>query len=348
MEYSQIFIVTIHPTLNLLHGNWCWWQYPRILNEAGDEFLSKYLPSECTMKQCLDERGMHNPFTTRDRCSRYLDIAIIKENVAGRGTPHHGCYVDGLNIEKIPAVQQEWLSYRGIDLKARLEVSPAYQCCDGGLYIRENGQTNVNGLYAVGEVSAGMHGADRLGGHMMVNSQVFGMRAGEHAAARAKDTSLPRVAEETIEPALKNIETLRGLKGTLEPSREIEGLQRICWDNMLALRNNESLEYTIREIQRITAESLPHLSVQNSMQLTKALELQNLLLVGEMVCKAALARTESRGGHCREDFPDRDDANWLKSIKIRKIDDQMQLETYVIDPKWKDLPGDLPVGWVWG
>ena len=347
MEYMQSFLATVHPTLNLVMGPWSWRQYPIITNGIGDEFLADYLPANISARQCLHERGGHNPFSTRDAASRYLDVAILKENLAGRGTPHHGCYVEGLDPAKVSSEHHAWLRYRGIDPAQRLEVSLAHQCSDGGLYAGEGAETDLPGLYTAGEVAAGMHGADRLGGHMMVNSQVFGRRAGKNAAARARETALPQLADATTGPALARIEALRRAKGDMEPSAILRPLQRACWEKMLAVRNATGLAEVLGEIERIKAESLPRLAVENAADLTKAIELENLLLVGEMVGKAALQRTESRGGHYREDFPDRDDANWSRVIRFRQGNGQMNMDTFVIDPEWRDLPGDLG-DWFWG
>lgn len=345
MEFMQSFLATVQPNVNLMMGGWSWRQYPRITNAAGREFLAGYLPEGISVRQCLHERGGHNPFSVRDRASRYLDVAILKENLAGRGTPHHGCYVEGLDPAKITPEHRAWLAYRGVDPAGRLEVSLVHQCSDGGLYVRETAESDVAGLFAAGEVAAGMHGADRLGGHMMVNSQVFGRRAGKNAAARAKHTDRPKTA--AAEAALARVAAMRSRKGSLDPRSVRAGLQRLCWEQMLAVRSAEGLAAAEREIGRIASEDMPRLRVESPADLIEALELENLLQVGAMVARAASMRRESRGGHYREDFPERDDANWLRAIRIRKADGQMSLDTFVIDPDWTDLPGDLG-DWFWG
>jgi succinate dehydrogenase/fumarate reductase flavoprotein subunit len=116
---------------------------------------------------------------------------------------------------------------------------------------------------------------------------------------------------------------------------------------MLAVRNSRGLTETLRLLQQIRAESLPRLSIETPTDLVRAFELLNLLLVGEMVARAAIMRTESRGGHYREDYPARDDRNWRRVIEVRRADGEMRLETFVIDPEWQDLPGDLG-DWFWG
>lgn len=347
MEYMQAFLATVHPSINLLWGGWSWRRYPRITNAIGEEILPRYLPAGIGFEQCLWERGGHNPFSTRDRASRYLDVAIVKEVLDGRGTPHLGCFVEGLDPESVSPEHREWMHYRGIDLGGRLEVSSVHQCSDGGLYVSEDAETGLPGLYAAGEVSAGMHGADRLGGHMMVNSQVFGKRAGRHAARRSRGMDSQPLSESVTGAALERIESLRQAKGNDKPAQVLATLQRSAWENMLAVRNSRGLTETLRLLQQIRAESLPRLSIDTPTDLVRAFELLNLLLVGEMVARAAIMRTESRGGHYREDYPARDDRNWRRVIEVRRDDGDMRLETFVIDPEWQDLPGDLG-DWFWG
>jgi succinate dehydrogenase/fumarate reductase flavoprotein subunit len=347
MEYMQAFLGTVHPSLNLLWGGWSWRRFPRVLNARGADILPSYLPAGVSAEQCLWERGGHNPFSTRDRASRYLDVAIVKEVLAGNGTPHDGCSVEGLDPEHVSPEHREWMRYRGIDLGAPLEVSSVHQCSDGGLYVSETASTSVPGLFAAGEVAAGMHGADRLGGHMMVCSQVFGKRAGREAAALARARDATPLSHSATGAALERIEGLRSAGGDLVPSKVIATLQRSAWENMLTVRSHRGLTETLRLIGQLSAESVPRLSATTPPDLVRALELQNLLLVGEMVGRAALLRTESRGGHYREDYPERDDANWLRAIEILHDGDRMRLETFVIDPHWRDLPGDLG-DWFWG
>jgi L-aspartate oxidase len=347
MEYMQAFLGTVHPSLNLLWGGWSWRRYPRVLNAHREEFLPAYLPAGITVEQCLWERGGHNPFSTRDRASRYLDVAVVQEVLAGRGTPHDGCYVEGIDPALVSPEHREWMRYRGIDLGAPIEVSSLHQCSDGGLYVSETAATNVPGLFAAGEAAAGMHGADRLGGHMMVGSQVFGKRAGQAAAALSRARDAAPLGDSVTGAALERIESLRAARGSLAPSQILATLQRSAWNNMLAVRSDRGLTEALAVIGQLAAESLPRLSVATPPDLVRALELQNLLQVGEMVGRAALLRTESRGGHYREDYPERDDTRWLRVIEILRDGDRMRLETFVIDPVWRDAPGDLG-DWFWG
>ncbi len=211
--------------------------------------------------------------------------------------------------------------------------------------INENAETTVSGLYAVGEAAAGPHGADRMGGTMITNSQVFGRRAGKHASARAKQTSLPNLDKELISEYERSIRRFETGSGDQTPSKVIIMLQRSAWENMLLIRSKNSLNKVLDEVTRIRAEIVPHLSVSSPMELVKAFELKNLLKAAEIVACAALLREESRGGHHREDCPGRDDEKWQKAITIENVGGKMQTSTITIDPDWKDIPSDLDPGW---
>ena len=107
------------------------------------------------------------------------------------------------------------------------------------------------------------------------------------------------------------------------------------------LRSADSLARFIRTVHRIQNELEPHVYVETPFELQQALELHNLLTNGEIVARAALFRTESRGGHYREDYPTQDNANWLKAVSVKKVDGKMTTNAWGIDPEWKDREGDM-------
>ncbi|MBA7655862.1 hypothetical protein ES703_63772 [subsurface metagenome] len=343
MEFSQVFLGTVYPSINILDTNWIFEYYPRIYNANGEEFLQNYLPSGATIQECMDQRARHSPFSSRDSLSRYLDIAITKEVLAGRGTQRYGVYLDLADPKiSIPESIRDFYLYRGVDFaREPVEIGIFSQCSDGGLVIDENAQTTIPGLYAVGEVAAGSHGADRMGGTMMANSQVFGRRAGKHAATRAKQTGLTNLDQELISEYEQSIRRFETGTGDLTPSEAILMLQRLTWDNILLLRSKNSLNKVLDEVNRIQNEIMPRLSVASPMELVKAFELKNLLRVAEIVSRAALLREESRGGHYREDFPSRDDEKWRKAIIVENVSGKMQTSPITIDPDWEDIAGDL-------
>ena len=345
LEFMQMFVATAYPTVNSLQPV-IWRLYPKILNGNGDEFISNYLPQGVTIKQCMEEKSTHGPFSTRDM-GKYLEISITKEIKAGRGSEHDACYLEARALKRVPEARRQWFAYRGVDLTRQyVEITVTHQCSNGGLIIDENGQTTIPGLYAVGETVAGPHGADRLGGNMQTFCHVFGIRAGKHATATAKAKGLPEVGKPVAESQLKRIAELKECKGDQKPLALMKMLKGTAWANLLAVRSKEGLTQLLEEIGRIRNELVPRLSVESAPELVQALELTNLLQVGEIVANTALMREESRGGHYRDDFPEQDDTNWLQAITVKKVAGNMQLGTLKLDEKWEDRPAILE-GW-WG
>jgi succinate dehydrogenase/fumarate reductase flavoprotein subunit len=346
MEFMQVFPSTVYPSSN--HLSWVVWEeQPRIVNGSGEEYIHKYLPEGVTVGECMEHHSIHGPFSTSDS-AKYIEVATVKEVKAGRGNEHDACFIDINALKRISELYQQWFSYRGIDFsKEYSDFSVGHHCSNGGLRIDEHGRTSIPGLYAVGETATGPHGADRLGGSMMAFCQIFGRRAGKHAASAAKAKSFPLLTNSTTELQIERISELKERKGDQNPSDLIKRLQKIAWENLLVVRSEEGLNEVLGEINRIRTELAPCLSVKNPAELVQSLELTNLLEVGEMVTRAALMRTESRGGHYRDDFPERDDAEWARVITVKKVKGEMRLDTVRLDPDWSDSPDDFGKGF-WG
>jgi len=172
----------------------------------------------------------------------------------------------------------------------------------------------------------------------MVSSQVFGTRAGIHAAARAKEIGTPKIRSEIIKNQLTHIKVLVKCHGDRKPYEFTRMLKTAAWNNLMLVRSNKSLTQFLKEIDRLRDDMTEHLLLSSTGDLIAAQELKNMLQVGEIIARAALMRTESRGSHYREDFPDRDDSNWLQSIIVKKKRDKATLETINLDNEWQDNP----------
>lgn len=340
MEFMQIFLTTVFPNINLINTTFLQ-QLPKVWNTQGHEFILDYLPPGGTLALAAKQRAQHQPYSTRDAYSRYIDIGMTKETIAGRATAHKGLFFEIPRPQDLPLELREWFEFRGVDVTQPMEVNTVHQCSNGGFRINEHSETTLPGLYAVGETATGYHGADRLGGHMMACSQVFGRRAGLHATAAVKQSGHPKVKKELVGSALERIEATRKAKGDKKPGEITRSLQKMAWEDLLAVRSEASIKRLLNEVERIRHEDLPRLSIENPTELTQALELRSLLLNGEMVGRAALLRTESRGGHYREDFPTTDSEDWSKAILITQVNDRMQLTTEVVDPEGKNRPVDM-------
>lgn len=344
VEFMQIFLSTVYPTRNLFHVCREMQSLRAISNAQGDPFLQDYLPADVGADECIAQNVLHAPFSTRDRASRYLAIGIVKEIEAGRGTGHGGVLLDLTHPGvRLPALQEEFLRFKGVDLReAPVQLTMAHQCSNGGLRIGADGMTALPGVFAAGEAAAGMHGADRLGGNMLTACLVFGSRAGQSAAAWARSHGASRPPADVARDRLDEIRSIADSKGTDPPGELVRALQRSAWRNALTIRSERRLTTLLAAIRHLREAFQTSLAVESTSDLVGALELRNLLLVGELVATAALHRRESRGGHYREDFPECGHDRPVKAIGLNQSADGMIAVTEeAIDPDWRSAAGDL-------
>jgi succinate dehydrogenase/fumarate reductase flavoprotein subunit len=281
------------------------------------------------------ERTLHYPFSSRDS-SKWLDIAIATEIRAGRGTAEGGLYLDFSQVDLSafrPSRPQHMPEdyAKPIELpESYLQIRPAAHAINGGIRINEQAAATLHGLFAVGEVAAGPHGADRLGGGMVTNCQVFGERAGRFAAECARQVGARSLRPEALEGPLAR---LRGGYGRGEQSAEdvLIALQEATGTYLIVTRNEKSLQGLISRIQELTQERLPQVTIGDSAALRRAIEVENSLLTAELMARAALIRRESRGSHFREDFPHQDDENWRTSILFRREEGGLREEISALD-----------------
>lgn len=277
-----------------------------LLNKNGERFMKKY-----------DQRM---ELATRDVVSR----AIYTEIMEGRGTEHGGVYLD---VTHLPAkvieekLESMFIQFKdvGIDIREEpMEVAPTAHHFMGGVRIDEWCRTNIKNLFAAGEVAGGVHGANRLGGNALAETQVFGKRAGEAAAKNAikNDTNLNKTQIEKEEYKIKSMVK----DGNISPTKLKEKLQKTMWENVSIIRNKDGLKSALKDINEIQIKMddvyVPETSGFNK-YLQEVIELRNMITVAKLVIKSALIRKESRGAHFREDYPQRKD-NWQKSIVMNK------------------------------
>ncbi len=222
--------------------------------------------------------------------------------------------------ESLPA--QNRLKEFGIDFTQQmLEVAPAAHSSLGGVKIDENGQTSVCGLFACGEVSGNVHGANRLAGNAYAETQVFGKLAGLGTCNYAEKM-------ESYIPPLNDIEELflsslsfLGKGGDYRAWKLKKKIQESMWRGMGLIRNEKSIQNTLKGIQTIRKEELPQLLMPRTklynLDLIESLEVKNMLDVAEIAACSALHRKESRGTHYREDFPHMDNHRWLRHTIIK-------------------------------
>jgi succinate dehydrogenase / fumarate reductase, flavoprotein subunit len=249
----------------------------------------------------------------RDEVAR----AINSEIKAGRGTPHGGVYLDIASRRspefikrRLPSMYHQFLELADVDItKEAMEIGPTCHYVMGGVEVDPDSQASIiPGLFAAGEVAGGMHGANRLGGNSLSDLLVFGKRAGEYAAAYAKELAArPKVAQTDLaHAAAEALAPFRSGTAAENPYTIHHELQDVMQDLVGIIRVEDELKEALERIAvlRSRAEAV---SVEGNRQYNPgwhlALDLRNMLVVAESVALAALERQESRGGHTRDDFP---------------------------------------------
>jgi fumarate reductase (CoM/CoB) subunit A len=196
---------------------------------------------------------------------------------------------------RLPVMLEQFLKF-GVDIRTEpMEVAPTAHHIMGGLRITPRGETTLPGLYACGEVAGGVHGANRLGGNALADTQVFGRRAGEAAGMSEK-----RIKNADPRQIAAQQERLsRFLNGTVSPSTVARELQLAMWDGAGIFRNADDLRSTLAKILHLPASDLKAVSARN---IPECCTVQNMCLTATLICKSALLRPESRGAHVRTDI----------------------------------------------
>jgi succinate dehydrogenase / fumarate reductase flavoprotein subunit len=309
-------------------------------NSDNKRFMFEYIPPVFKGQYAESEQEADQWLKDNDSARRTPDLlprdevarAINSEVKAGRGTPHGGVYLDiasRLTPEQIkkrlPSMYHQFKELAGVDITEEpMEVGPTCHYVMGGIEVdADTGAATVPGLFAAGECSGGMHGSNRLGGNSLSDLLVFGRRAGLGAADYVRAlSSRPKVSEDAVETAAKRalapFETPTNGASAENPYTLQLELQQSMNDLVGIIRKAEEITEALGRLDQLR-ERFKHIHVEGHRQYNPgwnlALDLRNLLLVSECVAKAALERTESRGGHTREDHPGMD-SSWRKVLLV--------------------------------
>jgi len=332
-------------------------------NSAGRRFMFDDIP-ENYRPQTADSEEEGWRYTQGDKTARrppelltrdHVARCIMREIKAGRGSPHGGVFLDiawiGQRLKngaahiqkKLPSMYHQFKELAGIDItKEPMEVGPTTHYVMGG--VRVDGETqmsNVPGLFAAGEVGAGLHGANRLGGNSLSDLLVFGKLAGEHAAAFAKSAPAPRVRDEDVTAAtaaaLAPLERQGGASSPeLSPYKIQSDLQVLMQAQAGIVRNAGDLGDALEKLEGLKQRAA-HVWAEGNREYNPgwhtALDLGNLLTVSEAVARAGLLREESRGAHFREDRPGKDEAWGKVNLVLKQGEDgRMQIEKRPVPP----------------
>jgi succinate dehydrogenase / fumarate reductase, flavoprotein subunit len=332
-------------------------------NNQNERFMFKYIPdafkndvaaTEEEARQWVDEVIAGKQATVRrppELLTRDVVARAIRDEVrAGRGTPHGGVYLDIASqrtpeeIKRtLPSMYHQFMKLANVDItKEPMEVGPTAHYIMGGVRVNPESQmSTVKGLFAAGEVAAGLHGANRLGGNSLSDLIVFGRRAGLGAAEYAKrekpDTNVPQAEVEAA--VTQNLSYFEN-KGSENPYALQHDLQDMMHNLCGIMRTEEDLKKALFELD-IFVDRAKKVSVTGGRIYNPgwhiAMDLQNVLRVARALTIAALERKESRGGHARSDFPNYDPHFSKINLAIKNVNGEMKIEEV---PR-PDLPGEL-------
>jgi succinate dehydrogenase / fumarate reductase flavoprotein subunit len=312
-------------------------------NSDGKRFMFEYIPDVFKDKYADNEEEADRWYADQANNRRPPELlprdevarAINSEVKAGRGSPHGGVFLDVSSrlpaeeiIRRLPSMHHQFKELADVDItKEPMEVGPTCHYVMGGVEVEpDTAASSVPGLFACGEVAGGMHGSNRLGGNSLSDLLVFGRRAGAGASAYLNELGdkAPVIAESDVDAASRRAVAVfeGGEAGAQEnPYTVHTQLQQTMNDLVGIIRRGGEVEQALVQLEELKQRAR-NILVEGHRQFNPgwhlALDLRNMLLVSECVAKAALIRTESRGGHTREDHPVMD-ADWRKQLLVCNV-----------------------------
>ena len=278
----------------------------RLINIRGERFMDKYHDQGELAPRDVVSRAIQNEMLLTDFPCVYLDI-----------THKSAEFIQ----ERFPTISNT-TSHYGLDISIDLiPVRPGAHFMMGGVRTNPETETNLNGLFACGEVACtGVHGANRLASNSLLECLVFGVRAGENAAlyANTQASTLPPIIQ--LPPCdYEHLNEVNSdtFKNTVLTAKD--AIRDTLWENVGIERDEEGLEFTLVDLVEIATEIGfdPYSSIRLCSTDIHLNEMVNMLNVAFMITRASLIRTESRGGHYRADFPEQDDVDWNRRVIMR-------------------------------
>jgi succinate dehydrogenase / fumarate reductase flavoprotein subunit len=335
-----------------------------LLNNKGEQFMYNDIPDlyknqtakdpEEGWRYCQGDRNAQRPaeLLTRDHVAR----CIMREVKAGRGSPHGGVFLDISWIKKkianapehikkkLPSMYHQFKELGNIDITTEpMEVGPTTHYVMGGVKVDADTQmSKVPGLFACGECAVGINGANRLGGNSLSDLIVFGKRAGEYALKYAQEHAMPSLNIDQVDDAAKwALEPFDRQGGDEGPYKIQHDLQDMMQELVGIVRKEDEMQRALDGLTKLKERAKKAKVVGNreyNPGWHTALDLHNLLTVSEAITRCALIRKESRGGHFREDYQNKEPAFAKINLVTRKgPDGAMQVEQTPIP----EMPADL-------
>jgi succinate dehydrogenase / fumarate reductase flavoprotein subunit len=327
-------------------------------NSEGRRFMFDDIPDNYKPQTAADpEEGWR--YTQGDKSARRPPELLTRDHVArcirrevnaGRGSPHGGVFLDIAWIKeklpgaeehikrKLPSMYHQFKQLADLDItKEPMEVGPTMHYIMGGIRVDADTQmTTIPGLFAAGECSAGINGANRLGGNSLSDLIVFGKRAGEYAAAWAREHGAVRVDEGAVARAEKiALEPYdRGTSGE-NPFMVQQDLQDTMQDLVGIVRVEDEMRRALQKLEELKARAarvgvVGHREYNGGWH--AALDLRNLMAVSEAITRSALERRESRGGHFRDDYPDKHEEFATLNVMVKQTAGGMQVTRIPLPP----------------
>ncbi len=328
-------------------------------NSLGQRYMFNYVPDVFRDKYAETEEEADRWYSDPDHNRRPPELlprdevarANNAEVKAGRGSPHGGVFLDIASrlpadeiLRRLPSMYHQYKELADVDItKEPMEVGPAQHYVMGGVEVDpDTGESCVPGLFAAGEVSGGMHGSNRLGGNSLSDLLVFGRRAGIGAAQYVQNLGEKRPTPSEGEIAAAQAEALTPLERAVgeNPYTVHSEVQETMFNLVGIIRNETEIKQALAELDKLR-ERAAVVRAEGGTAYNPgwhlALDLRNIMLIADCVAQAALTRTESRGGHTREDFPEMS-PEWRKVNLICTLDgDKISLVKQPMIPMRDDL-----------
>lgn len=324
----------------------------KLRNSNGERFMFKYLPEATRADYAGDEREAElwledtlagklrtdnrrpPELSTRDNVAR----AIYTEVKEGRGSPHGGVFLDisyqpaDRVKKKLPSMYHQFKDLADVDITAGpMEVGPTMHYIMGGIRVdADTAQTKVPGLFAAGECSGGMHGANRLGGNSLSDLIVFGRRAGRGAADYAStQSSFPKISDAEVNSAIEELEAPFKRAGGPNPYKLQQKMHEITASGFGIFREEGDMKKGLAELEDLK-EEIKKVGIDGGKAYNPGWhlcrDLRNMMIAAEAIGRSAHSRKESRGAHSRLDFTETEESLAHENTAISKDGDKMKLE----------------------